>query len=127
MIESFTVRRLFSLRTDIRKQIIIFFDTNNYNSLTYTNCAVRVQALCSACRANYNRYDNLKLFSKKGKLGLEKPTTLSFEERRTLSYLDKLTLTFFSENRKCKQTHNLFKRYSGHELWKKSGSLQQNS
>ena len=31
-------------------------------------------------------------FKKKGKLGLEKPTTLSFEEKGTLSYLDKLKL-----------------------------------
>ena len=44
-------------------------------------------------------------FKKKDKLELEKPTSLLLEERRTLSYLEKLKFTFFSEKRKCKQTH----------------------
>ena len=37
LIETFTVRYLFSLGTDTGKQMITFFDTYNYNSLTYTN------------------------------------------------------------------------------------------
>ena len=48
----------------------------------------------------------LKL-KKKDKLEREKRTSLLLEERRTLSYLEKLKFTFFSENRKCKQTHKL--------------------
>ena len=48
LIESFTVRCLFSLSTDFGKQTITLFATNNYNSiLTYTNCVVRVQVQCS--------------------------------------------------------------------------------
>ena len=43
LIETFTVRCLFSLRTDTGKQITTFFDTYNYNSLTYTNC------ICGTC------------------------------------------------------------------------------
>ena len=43
LIETFTVRCLFSLRTDTGKQITNFFDTYNYNSLTYTNCT------CGTC------------------------------------------------------------------------------
>ena len=33
------------------------FDTNKYNSLTYTNCTVRAQVLCSAHTTNYKRYN----------------------------------------------------------------------
>ena len=43
LIETFTVRCLFSLGTDTGKQIITFFDIYNYNSLTYTNC------ICGTC------------------------------------------------------------------------------
>ena len=58
LIESFTAKGLFSFRTDAGKQIIAFFDTNYYYSLTYTNCAVRVQVLCSANTTNYKHYNN---------------------------------------------------------------------
>ena len=60
---------IFSLRTDIGKQTITFFATsNNYNPIFHHK---------------YKRYyGNLQLFllKKKGKLGLEKPTSLSVLE-----------------------------------------------
>ena len=62
-------------------------------------------------------------FKKKGKLGLEKPTTLSFEEKGTLSCLDKLKL-FSAKIETVNKRITSLKRYSGHELWKKSSSLQ---
>ena len=34
------------------------FDTNKYNSLTYTNCTVRAQVLCSAYTTNYKQLLN---------------------------------------------------------------------
>ena len=46
LIENFTVRCLFYLRADIGKQMIAFFATNNYNSLTYTNFAMPVFRCC---------------------------------------------------------------------------------
>ena len=48
LIESFTVRCLFSLGTDTGKQMITFFDTYNYNSLTYTNCICGYVLRCCA-------------------------------------------------------------------------------
>ena len=53
LIESFTVRCLFSLRTDKGKQTITFLATNNFKldsifNLHKLNCAVDVQVLYSA-------------------------------------------------------------------------------
>ena len=59
----------------------------------------------------------LNFFLKKGKLGLEKPTTLSFEEKGTLSYLDKLKL-FSAKIETVNKRITSLKRYSGHELLK---------
>ena len=62
-------------------------------------------------------------FLKKGKLGLEKSTTLSFEEKGTLSYLDKLKL-FSAKIETVNKRITSLKRYLGHKLWKKSNSMQ---
>ena len=70
--ENFTVRSIiFSLRTDIGKQTITFFATNDYNPIFHYK---------------YKRYyNNLQLFlltkkKKKDKLRLGKPTSLSVLE-----------------------------------------------
>ena len=75
--ENFTVRCIiFSLRTDIGKQTITFFATNN-NSQSFTT-SINVN------RATYNLFIKIK---KKDKHGLEKPTSLSILElKRILSF-----------------------------------------
>ena len=53
LMESFTVRCLFSLRTDIVKQTLTFFATNNYNPIFNLlklcgTCSGVVQCMCIA-------------------------------------------------------------------------------
>ena len=76
--KKFTVRCIiFSLRTDIGKQTIPFFATNN-NSQSFTT-SINVN------RATYNLFIKIK---KKDKHGLEKPTSLSILElKRILSFI----------------------------------------
>ena len=93
---------MFSLRTDIGKQTITFFATNNNNPIFTTNINVNT--------ATYSFFYSQKL---KDKLGLEKPTSLPvLEERRTLSFLDKLTFSVTIESRKQTTENKRSKRNS---------------
>ena len=67
--ENFTVRCIiFSLRTDIGKQTITFFATNNYNPIFHYKYKLNTETY------------NLFSLKKKDKLELEKPTSLSVLE-----------------------------------------------